>query len=299
MFSEECCVISADNKCKIPVGGLPVVNRLNTLSRKFFESSSQPIYPDHDHRTGLLINPEGYMILDGSCNRDDDNNITRSCTNSRSNSEIIQAREGDTNENPVQDPGRDQSEYLRQDQAGLVVPPHVDMASPELDFENQTLSMPMVIDNEEVGDEIDLVPQLDGGNDSSADDEFEFDITKPSSSWKRQRLESDSDKETSDTSSEPDVFGNDDAEPIVIDQIVDSTDEILDIPENKIVLEDGKPHIAYPCNGPSYIFNKSHRKKPSHIWTHMNDLLTMEQVEPCMKKPVLLLLLDDGKLKHC
>ena len=62
LFSEEAVVISGDNKCKIPLG-LPCVNRLNTLNKKFFLSDSMPEYPDHDHRSGNLINPEGYMFL--------------------------------------------------------------------------------------------------------------------------------------------------------------------------------------------------------------------------------------------
>ena len=54
-------MISCDNKAKIPLG-LPCVNRLSSLSHKFFIEG--PNFQDHDLRTGYLINPEGYLVLE-------------------------------------------------------------------------------------------------------------------------------------------------------------------------------------------------------------------------------------------
>ena len=62
LYSDESAVISGDNKCKIPIG-VTAVNRLNRLNHKFFQEDAMPNFPDHDHRTGSLINPEGYMFL--------------------------------------------------------------------------------------------------------------------------------------------------------------------------------------------------------------------------------------------
>ena len=60
LFEDECSMLSCDNKCKIPCGGgVSAINRLNTLSRKFFTSSDMPNFSDHDLRTGHLITPEG------------------------------------------------------------------------------------------------------------------------------------------------------------------------------------------------------------------------------------------------
>ena len=44
-------------------GGTPVVNRLNSLSGKFFMTGQGPNFSDHDHRTGSLTEPNGYEIL--------------------------------------------------------------------------------------------------------------------------------------------------------------------------------------------------------------------------------------------
>ena len=47
----------------MPVGGVPVVNRLSNLSSKFFMSGLGPNFTDHDCRTGAMIEPNGYQIL--------------------------------------------------------------------------------------------------------------------------------------------------------------------------------------------------------------------------------------------
>ena len=71
LYEDECTVISADNKAKIPIG-IPVVNRLVSLRQKFFMTGESPNFPDHDvQRSGSLINPEGYMILESHCNEDE------------------------------------------------------------------------------------------------------------------------------------------------------------------------------------------------------------------------------------
>ena len=52
--------------------GLPVVNRLVSLRQKFFMTDESPNFPDHDEqRSGSLINPEGYMILESHCTEDE------------------------------------------------------------------------------------------------------------------------------------------------------------------------------------------------------------------------------------
>lgn len=58
---EEAVVISADDKCKLPIGP-PIVSRL-VNSRKFFLSGEEPNLPDHDIRSGMCITPNGYMVL--------------------------------------------------------------------------------------------------------------------------------------------------------------------------------------------------------------------------------------------
>ena len=50
-------------QAKMANGGVPVVNRLNSLSGKFFMTGQGPNFSDHDHRTGSLFEPNGYEIL--------------------------------------------------------------------------------------------------------------------------------------------------------------------------------------------------------------------------------------------
>ena len=59
--TEDCSIISVDDKCKVPLG-VPAVNRLTSL-KKFFTDGETPNLPDHDLRTRLLICPNGYMVL--------------------------------------------------------------------------------------------------------------------------------------------------------------------------------------------------------------------------------------------
>ena len=47
----------------MPAGGVPVVNRLSSLSGKFFMVGQGPNFSDHDCRSGSLIEPNGYQIL--------------------------------------------------------------------------------------------------------------------------------------------------------------------------------------------------------------------------------------------
>lgn len=59
---KDSCVISADDKCKLVIG-TTAVSRLVNLN-KFFVEGQQPELLDHDIRTGMLITPNGYMILE-------------------------------------------------------------------------------------------------------------------------------------------------------------------------------------------------------------------------------------------
>ena len=62
MFPTDCCFLSVDDKAKLPVDGTPVVSRL-VQGRKFFSKENFPDLPDHDHRSGLLVVPNGYMDM--------------------------------------------------------------------------------------------------------------------------------------------------------------------------------------------------------------------------------------------
>ena len=45
------------------MGGVPVVNRLNTLQNKFFMRNEGPNFRDHDCRSGKMTEPNGYQLL--------------------------------------------------------------------------------------------------------------------------------------------------------------------------------------------------------------------------------------------
>jgi len=301
-FREDCVVISADNKCKIPCGGLSVVNRLNVLNKKYFPKSQMPNFPDHDIRCGSLINPEGYMILDGGYDKDADEGIEESHTNSRSRSDDNRARDGfnvfqqDDYDNNEVEPVL--SEYLHEP------------TSPQDNDQNQTPAMDCLesqslvqidMHEREVTDEI--IFQCDGGNDTTSDEDDEG-CSSPAR--KRAKLVINSDSEDSENATEVmtvDNTGSDNdnnlTEPGHLEVEWPGVEPMpVFIPEHKldrIININGVNRVAIPNTGRSYVFNKSHRKKPSTIWRHMNDLLTMAKVEDCMvKKGCQLLLVDDG-----
>ena len=280
MFDNECCIVSADNKAKIPIG-IAAVNRLNSLSHKFFLSQSGPNFPDHDVlRSGSLINPEGYMIL----------------SNRRQNSES----------NP--------------DVTGGMLPPEPPVEEEPGDLSQNNLSQgneddtetsTMAEDNtpDEVRGIQDEFCQLDGANDGSESDqsdEYDINFLEHRPLPKRARIIPDEDEVDDPNIDEDDV----DAAPRPLsvsssdsesgsdreDEDDVENEEAFNVDLGKTVTgRDGKPHIAFGHTGKTYIFFKSHAFKSSNISRHVNDLLTMAQIEDCMtEKPVLCLLLDDG-----
>ena len=56
-----------------------------------------------------------------------------------------------------------------------------------------------------------------------------------------------------------------------------------------------RKHVLTPHTGPSFVFFKGNSAKPSSVSRHMNDILSIAEVEKdLVEKPNLLLLLDDG-----
>ena len=156
---------------------------------------------------------------------------------------------------------------------------------------------------------MDILSQLDGADSSESDmdedEEFNTDnMFHLGNRSKRPRLapfmeiqSSDSEEENSDSDRQSIVspealeLEDDNAEPTD----PESQTSTFNVPQEKIIVHNGREHVILPNTGPSYIFNRSHRAKPSTIWRHCNDLISLSEVEPSMKqKPVLALILDDG-----
>ena len=326
LFSEEATVISGDNKCKIPLG-LPCVNRLNTLRKKFFLSDSMPEYPDHDHRSGNLINPEGYMFLqfhDEAINEDTEEELVHGFTSpGESDEDDVDVDHNDETQDTLQT-----SVDVSDDNPNVVEVLNQEGDTPDtIDDRQATVDDSIVGDHEDDVDDLavdsqdlvgafgfsevndNILSQLDGADSSESDmdedEEFNTDnMFYLGNRSKRPRLapfmeiqSSDSEQENSDSDRQPIIS------PETLEEEVDSEEPTdpepqtssFKVPKEKIILHNGREHVILPNTGPSYIFNRSHRAKPSTIWRHCNDLISLSEVEPSMKqKPVLALILDDG-----
>ena len=326
LFSEEAVVISGDNKCKIPLG-LPCVNRLNTLQKKFFLSDSMPEYPDHDHRAGNLINPEGYMILefhDEGFDEGTEEDLVEEFTSPGGiEEEAVDVDHNDETQDDLQtrldvsDVNQNDVEVLNQEgdtpdtiddrQATVddsIVGDNVDdVDGMPTDLAVDSQDLVEVFGYSDVNDNI--LTQLDGADSSESDidEDEEFNtVDMFRNRSKRPRLalfiqSSDSEQENSDPDRQSIV--SPEALEVEVDNEEPTDPEPLtstfNVPKKKIILHKGREHVILPNTGPSYIFNRSHRAKPSTIWRHCNDLISLSEVEPSMKqKPVLALILDDG-----
>ena len=254
---------------------------MNSLSHKFFIES--PNHPDHDVlRSGCLINPEGYMILkrkDGPLEKNQTDVVSQEMLDT-----IIESRAEDTN--------------LRQ----TIPTDEMEIRSGEetekdpTDFDDLLAEILTDIPAEAEPNFSDAIMQLDGAEDDSSDDEFDYDIFQCAQLDKRPRLNS--------NESDPNIDEESEEEREQIDRGNNSeaqrsnnskTDcQIPDLPDSRFVMKNGRKHVITPHTGSVYVFFKGNKAKPACISGHSNDILTMAKVEKTLEKPNLLLLLDDG-----
>lgn len=79
-----------------------------------------------------------------------------------------------------------------------------------------------------------------------------------------------------------------------IDNIVDEV--IAEVNDENIVLDELKrPHIKISRTGPGYIFFSSSQLNPSTSEAHVNDMLTIFEDYPELKKRFIVLVCDDGE----
>ena len=255
-------------------------------------TASGPDFPDHDLlRTGSLINPEGYMFLNSSRSEESD-------TDQNNDSE---------EESPNVDQDFGQSYWEKgceeDSQETNSIDAEIYPGSNGVTLREELSPNPFIIADE--------FCQLDGANDDSdTEDEYDFEFTTPRPHSKRVRIESDAEDDPS-IDEEDDLMpsvrqittsghnSSDSDEPESVtneeDEAEDEDGPSFQVEPGKVVSKDGRDHIAIAYSGKSYIFFKSHRAKSSNISRHVDDILTMSQVEKCLtEKPVLCLLLDDG-----
>ena len=152
-----------------------------------------------------------------------------------------------------------------------------------------------------------IFSQLDGVDSSESDmdedEEFNtYNMFHLGNRSKRPRVapviqSSDSEQENSDSDRQSIVSPETLEEEVNNEEPKDPEPQIstFNLPKEKMIQHNGREHVILPNTGPSYILCRSHRAKPSVIWRHCNDLISLAEVEPSMKqKPVLALILDDG-----
>merc|ERR1712227_801987 len=120
-----------------------------------------------------------------------------------------------------------------------------------------------------------FLPQLDGNYSSeySTDSDEETSVSKPS---KRARIESDSSttdsEEPPSASNRMSVDSSDESEG---EEYTDASRRLLNKLRSKVIFDqNGRAHVQVPGTGPSVVFYKSNRAKPSSISRHVDDIIT-------------------------
>lgn len=154
----------------------------------------------------------------------------------------------------------------------------------------------IIEDDSEVEEESKPLSQLDGNNSSdySSDEGF----TPPA--MKRPRVESDSESTENEeneanlsTSTEEDQSSDDSDSG----ELNEYRRDLLQRLQSKVIHDQyGRAHIKVPRTGPSLVFYKSNRAKPSTISRHVDDILTLMEAMPEIKAKTknLNLVVDDG-----
>ena len=303
--AQDCQVCSADDKCKLPYG-CPVVSRLVNL-RKFFLEDDCPNLPDHDMRSST-ITPNGYMFLNLKENQFN-NFPTISATKMSEETE-----DDSSGADSIADADLEAFlfdnwigiedefvEMISDHESDVEVLTASNSKSKELCFCLTTTSKccsckAAVCDfcspNPEdfakrfcskcFSPSIVQVDGLEIFSDSDSDEEFKMPRPK-----KSRVIESESESEdeedhhgsADEAGSEPEDGNN----PSVASAFRTITDEI------------GRDHVPYPSTGKFFVFFKPTSQKPSDIEKHCNDIMTIYEADPELKKKkVLALIVDDG-----
>lgn len=263
-------MISCDNKAKIPLG-LPCVNRLSSLSHKFFIEG--PNFQDHDLRTGYLINPEGYLVLEFNSDCIDEELYLYELNVEGTTQETVDLSETHEHANqylPYTLDEQLQSQYQQDVPWSNSIDPLVS--------ENNDEIMPEVI------------IQTDGAASSSSSDEFGEDYDFPQANMKR-HIRIVSDEEQCDSDRDHDTDSDSEEDIILNSEDIDS--DFIEPGADKIIERNGRKHIKIPATGRAFVFYKSHRAKPSSISRHVDDIVTMYHYDKTLKHN-LILLCDDG-----
>ena len=219
-------MISCDNKAKIPLG-LPCVNRLSSLSHKFFIEG--PNFQDHDLRTGYLINPEGYLVLEFNSDCIDEELYLYELNVEGTTQETVDLSETHEHANqylPYTLDEQLQSQYQQDVPWSNSIDPLVS--------ENNDEIMPEVI------------IQTDGAASSASSDEFGEDYDFPQANMKRhirivsdeEQCDSDRDHDTDSDSEEDIILNSEDIDSVFIEPGAD-----------KIIERNGRKHIKIPATG--------------------------------------------------
>ena len=306
--NDDCNILSVDDKCKVPLG-VPAVNRLSTL-KKFFREGESPNMADHDHRSGLLICPNGYMVLTSKPGFVD-KRITESARSMAEDEvegelsdeeviDILREKRKEIDDFVVEDNGNETIETLTETDINQnIMDPCACATTPSTCYDCGRPTCDLCSPNGEENSRrkcklcffgsSSQVTQLDGGFSTSDSDST---VDEPDTSSKKRIYET-----INSSDDEIEVVGARKASRVILDsEESESSDD--DSNQNKFyTVEDelGRPHIKYPCTGEFFIFNKPNNYKPSTIERHVNDILNIYQVRPEMlKKAVLSIVADDG-----
>ena len=130
------------------------------------------------------------------------------------------------------------------------------------------------------GMECDDIFQADGNDTDSEEEDYGLndEIFGYYPSQKRPRIQVDSDPGETEQASRIQNENMDEESGNEGDDEQDNPCEADTETGAKTYMKDGREHVVFPSTGPCYIFLKSNRSKPSTIFRHVNDLLTIFEV---------------------
>ena len=100
-------------------------------------------------------------------------------------------------------------------------------------------------------------------------------------------------RENSSSDSDIEVYKT--PQPIVSSDDDEMEENFPSLVEKQVVRDEkGRPHIVTNRSGHGYIFLASSQVNPSTSTAHANDLLTIFDENPDLKKKVIILICDDG-----
>ena len=310
-WSNYVTMVSADDKCKLNIGVNPAVDRRVKASRTYLVGQ-QALIPDHDKRTSSTITPRGYMILQAKSHNLETE--TMSAASEAENSLITdpdtvymeiqgEEKQDDTEEEDPEENEEAAAEGSVRYEENIVVSSEEDVENPEDELEEVQVYETEIEreENEDEPEEIQIPDTVEGsGRDEensvlSSEEDVEYhEDTLSSENEDSDGIEKKKKIRTGKISKRA-IESSSDEESVVETSQKLFTNFPMET-SNLTKDEVGRIHFSCPRSGPGHMFLASSQLSPSTAQEHVNDMRNIFEANPSYRKPILVVITDDGKL---